>query len=330
MTASRRRVGLGLAVTLLASLAVAAAAPAAAQDYPNRPIRLIVTFGAGGNADLVARVIAQPLAAAVGQPIVIENRPGAGGTLGATVAAQSAPDGYTLLFSATGPNAVAPSIYAKLAYDPARSFAAIARLSVQPSVIAANPALGVRDLAGLITLAKASPGKLNFGSPGTGTTAHLAGELFKTLAGVDIVHVPYKEGSQALADLTEGRINLMFDNVGQFLPHFQSGKLQALAVAAPQRTKLLPDLPTAAEAGLPGFAYAIWFGLSAPAQTPGPIITLLNRHVTGVLAQPDVVANLARLNAEPGGMAADAFQAYIATEIDKWAKVARAAGIKPE
>jgi tripartite-type tricarboxylate transporter receptor subunit TctC len=326
MRAPRRLAG--FAVALLASLAVAA--PALAQDYPSRPIRLIVTFGAGGNADLVARVIAQPLAAAVGQPIVIENRPGAGGTLGASVAAQAAPDGYTLLFSATGPNAVAPSIYAKLTYDPARSFAAIGRLSVQPSVIAANPGLGARDLASLIALAKASPGKLNFGSPGVGTTAHLAGELFKTLAGVDLVHVPYKEGSQALTDLVEGRISLMFDNVGQFLPYFPSGKLNALAVAAPQRTRLLPDLPTAAEAGLPGYAYAIWFGLSAPAQTPAAITTLLSRHVTTVLAQPDVVTNLARLNAEPGAMAADEFQAYIASEIAKWAKVAQAAGIKPE
>jgi tripartite-type tricarboxylate transporter receptor subunit TctC len=295
--------------------------------YPTRSIRLIVPFGVGGNADLVARVIADPLARALGQPIVVDNRAGAGGTIGAGLAAQAAADGYTLLMSASGPNSVGPSIYKQLPYDPLKSFVNISRVSVQPSIVVVTPTLPVATLQELIDYAKAHPGKLNFGSPGTGTTAHLAGELFKSLAKVDIVHIPYRQGSLIFTDLVEGRLQVSFDNVGQFLPFLKSGKLRALAVIGNHRIAELPDVPTTVEAGLPDFQYSIWFGLSAPAGTPESVIKTIQAKWVETEKDPTTHQALVKLNAEAIAESPQEFQAFLAHDIAKWAVVVKSAGV---
>jgi tripartite-type tricarboxylate transporter receptor subunit TctC len=320
----RRIDGIGCMLVLIGT-----ACGACAQSYPNKPVRIIIPFAAGGGADGIARVIAPRLSETLGQSFVLDNRPGAGGTLGAGMVAKADPDGYNLLLSATGPNAVAPSIYSNLAYDPLRSFAPISRLSVQPSIIVVNPALGVKTVADLIALARSKPGELAFGSPGMGTTSHLGGEMFKSLAGVDLLHVPYKTGPLALTDLISGRLSVIFDNAGPLLPHVKSGRIRAVAVAGGKRTSLLPALPTAAESGLPGFEYTIWFGLSAPAGTPRQIIQLLNSKAAEVLQNPAVIESFVSLNAESSGSTPEEFHAFIAADIERWAKTARAAGIKP-
>lgn len=301
-----------------------------AQDYPNKPIRVVVPFAPGGGADVIARVVSQPLSDALGQLLVIDNRAGAGGTIGAGLVAKATPDGYTLLVASTGPNAVAPSIYARLPYDPLRSFSPISRLSIQPAIIVVNPSLGAKTVSDLIALAKSRPGQLHFGSPGVGTTSHLGGELFKSLARVDLVHVPYKTGPLAQTDLISGRLSVIFDNIAPLYPQVKSGKLLALAVASNKRTSLLPELATAAEAGLPGFEYSIWFGLSAPAGAPKSVITLWSRKVSQVLESAKMKEALRSLSAEPSGSTPWEFHAFIAAEIDKWSKVARFAGIKPQ
>jgi tripartite-type tricarboxylate transporter receptor subunit TctC len=319
-----------LQIRIILLLLAVVAASAGAQTYPDRAIKLIVPFAVGGNADLIARVIADPLSRTLNQPVIVDNRAGAGGTIGAAAVAQSPPDGYTLLFSASGPSAVAPSIYAHLPYDPLKSFAPISRVSVQPSVIVVSPALGVSNVRELIALAKASPGTLNFGSPGIGTTAHLAGELFKSLANVNIVHIPYKQGSLAFTDLVEGRLQLMFDNVGQFLPFLRAGKLRALAVIGDHRIPDLPDVPTTVEAGLPDFQYSIWFGISAPAGTPDAIVRTMNAKIAETLKQPETRQALLKLNAESSITDPAEFQEFIAADIRKWAAVVKAAGVAPQ
>jgi tripartite-type tricarboxylate transporter receptor subunit TctC len=312
-----------LAFILLLSLPVTLFA----QAYPNRPVRVVVTFAAGGSADLVARAINGPLATALGQPVVIDNRPGAGGTLGANLVAQAEPDGYTLLFSATGPNAVAPGLQKSLPYDPVKSFAGISRISIQPAIIVVNAEVAARNVGELIALAKASPGKMNFASPGQGTSSHLGGEMFKMLAGVQIEHIPYKDGRLAVTDLVSGRINVMFDNIGTFLPHIRAGKLRALAIASDRRSSLLPETPTAAEAGVAGYEYSIWFGLAAPANTPAPVLALLNAKLGEALKSPAVTERLAALNAELSPTTPAEFDRFVAAEIQKWGKVIKSAGL---
>jgi tripartite-type tricarboxylate transporter receptor subunit TctC len=313
----------------LTALALLACLPAAvlAQAYPNRPVRIVVTFAAGGSADLVARAINQPLSVALGQPVVIDNRPGAGGTLGAGVVAQAEADGYTLLFSATGPNAIAPGLQKSLAYDPMKSFAGISRISIQPAIIVVHTDVAARNIADLVALAKAQPGKLNFASPGQGTSSHLGGELFKMLAGVQMEHVPYKDGRLAVTDLVSGRINVMFDNIGTFLPHIRAGKLRALAIAADRRSPLLPETPTSAEAGLAGYEYSIWFGLAAPANTPAPVVSLLNAKLAEAMKAPAVTERLAALNAELSTTTPAEFDRFVAAEIQKWGRVIKSANV---
>ena len=302
---------------------------ASAQQYPNRSIKLVVPFAAGGSADLIARAVNQPLSTVLGQTVIIDNRPGAGGALGANLVAQAEPDGYTLLFAATGPNAIAPSLQKSVPYDPIKSFAPISRISIQPAIIVVNPKIQANTLRELIDLAKASPGKLNFGSPGIGTSSHLGGELFKMQANVQMEHVPYKDGPLALADLLNGRIDVMFDNLGQFLPNLKTGKLRALAIASAQRASTLPDLPTSAEAGLPGYDYSIWFGLSAPAKTPASIVAFLNARLAEALRTPAVLERMTALNAEVSSTSPAEFESFISAENEKWRKVIGAAGILP-
>lgn len=318
-------------VSVLCSMLVlvGASSGAFAQAYPSKVVRMVIPFAAGGGADGVARIIAAPLGEALGQNVVLDNRAGAGGTIGAGIVANADPDGHTILLAATGPNAVAPSIYRNLPYHPLNSFAAISRISVQPSIIVVNAGLGVKTVSDLIALAKAKPGALMFGSPGVGTTSHLGGEMFKSLAGVDLLHVPYKTGPLALTDLIGGRLSVIFDNIGPLLPHVQSGKIRAIAVAGSKRTSLLPTLPTAAESGLPGYEYTIWFGLSAPAKTPKNVIQLLNGKVAEMLRHPTVRQGFTSLNAEASGSTPEEFHAFIAADIERWAKTVKAAGVKP-
>jgi tripartite-type tricarboxylate transporter receptor subunit TctC len=275
-------------------------------------------------------MVAEGLTAALGQPVVVENKGGSGGNVGADAIAKSPNDGYTLFFSTTGTLASAPSMRADLRYDPVKDFAPIGTLANAPVVVIVRDDLPVKTLADLIALAKAKPGTLKFGSAGTGHFVHIAGEMFKSAAGVDMLHVPYKGVAQALVDLLGGRIDAMFDAPAQYEPYFKSGKVRALAVAAPKRLARLPDVPTTAEAGLPGYVLASWFGLAAPAGTSPRIIARLNADVQKALAAPDVVQTMAKLGLEPGGGSAEHYASMIVEDLAQWRAAVKRAGIKIE
>ena len=306
------------------------AGSALAQPYPARPVKLIVPFPPGGNTDIVGRLIAQKLSDGFGQQVYVENRGGAGGTIGAEAAAKSPNDGYTLFFSTTGTLASAPSMQPNLRYDPIKDFAPITTLANAPVVVTIAAPLPPKTLRELIQLAKAQPGTLKFGSAGTGHFVHIAGEMFKSAAGVDMLHVPYKGVAQALTDLLGGRIDLMFDAFAQYEPHLQSGKLRALAVANPTRLERLPDVPTTAEAGLPEYQLASWFGLAAPAGAPREAIERVNAETRNALAMADMRESLAKLGLEPGGSTPQDYATMIADELGKWRAAVKAAGIKLE
>jgi tripartite-type tricarboxylate transporter receptor subunit TctC len=301
-----------------------------AQPYPAKPVKLIVPFPPGGNTDIVGRLIAQKLSDGLGQQVYVENRGGAGGTIGAEAAAKSAADGYTLFFATTGTLASAPSMQPDLRYDPVKAFAAISTLANAPVVVLAAAEVPVRSLKDLVDAAKAKPGQLKFGSAGTGHFVHLAGEMFKIAAGVDMLHVPYKGVNAALTDMLGGRIELMFDAPAQYEPHLQSGKVRALAVASPKRLARLPEVPTTAEAGLPGYELASWFGLAAPAGTPAEAISRVNAEVLKALAAQEVVQTLNKLGLEPAGSSPQQYAAMIVEDLDKWRRAVKAAGIKLE
>jgi tripartite-type tricarboxylate transporter receptor subunit TctC len=304
------------------------AGAALAQPYPTRPVKLIVPFPPGGNTDIVGRLLAQKLSDSFGRQVYVENRGGAGGTIGAEAAAKSPNDGYTLFFSTTGTLASAPSLQPNLRYDPIKDFAPISTLANAPVVVIVAASLPPKNLRELIQLAKAQPGALKFGSAGTGHFVHIAGEMFKVSAGVDLLHVPYKGVAQALVDMLGGRIELMFDAFAQYEPHLQSGKLRALAVANPTRLSRLPDVPTTAEAGLPDYVLASWFGLAAPAGTPREAIERVNAEARKALAGADVRDALAKLGLEPGGNSPQEYAAMIADELARWRQAVKAAAIK--
>ncbi len=308
---------------------VLVALPVAAQ-YPARPIRFIVAFPPGGGVDIVARTVAAKLSTRLGPPIVIENRPGAGTTIGTEMAARSTPDGYTLLVGPIGGAAIAQSYYGKLAYDIRRDFAPITKIGYGTIILVVPLSLNVGSVKELIALAKAKPGHLTFASSGTGALIHLTGELFKQMAGVDILHVPYKGTTQFLPDLLDGRVSMALDSMPAHLPHITSGRLRALAVASRQRSPQLPETPTLSESGLPGFQSNTDYALYAPARTPKDIIALLNRETNVVLQQPDVSARLAAQGIEVSGSTPEALQAELLDELAKWSKVIRNANIKPE
>jgi tripartite-type tricarboxylate transporter receptor subunit TctC len=304
------------------------AGAALAQPYPTRPVKLIVPFPPGGNTDIVGRLLAQKLSDSFGQQVYVENRGGGGGTIGAEAAAKSPNDGYTLFFSTTGTLASAPSLQPGLRYDPIKDFAPISTLANAPVVVIVAASLPPKNLRELIQLAKAQPGALKFGSAGTGHFVHIAGEMFKVSAGVDLLHVPYKGVAQALTDLLGGRIDAMFDAFAQYEPHLQSGKLRALAVANPTRLSRLPDVPTTAEAGMPDYVLASWFGLAAPAGTPREVIERVNAEARKALAGADVREALAKLGLEPGGNSPQEYAAMIADELTRWRRAVKAAAIK--
>jgi tripartite-type tricarboxylate transporter receptor subunit TctC len=319
----------GIRTVLVAAL-VAVATCATAQTYPTRPIRLVVPFPPGGTTDILAREAGERLSVTLGQPVVIDNRPGAGGNIGADIVAKSAPDGYTLLMATVGTHAINPSLYSKMPYDHIKDFAPVVLVAGVPNVLEVTPSLPVNSVADLIKLAKEKPGQLNFASSGNGTSIHLSGELFKSMAGVNMTHIPYKGSAPALADLVGGQVQLMFDNLPSSLPQIKAGKLRAIAVTSAQRAPALPNIPTIAESGLPGYEASSWFGIAAPRGTPGEIIETLNRESNAGLADPAIKDRLLDM----GGMLltgspAD-FGKLIANETEKWGKVIREAGIKAE
>jgi tripartite-type tricarboxylate transporter receptor subunit TctC len=316
----------GLAASTIAWLG---SAPALAQDaaaYPGKPIRILVGFAPGGATDIVARTVAEKLQAAWGQPVVVENRPGAGSNIAAEQAARAEPDGHTLLLG-TIANATNMSLYKNLKYDTLRDFAPITQLMSAPSVLVVSPALPVDDLKGLIALAKQRPGTLTYASSGAGGSPHLAGELLELRAGIDMVHVPYKGAAPALADVIGGQVNLGFKTALSALPSMQAGRLKPIAVAANQRLPQIPNVPTMAEAGFPDFEVSSWNGLLAPARTPPAIVAKLHRELVRILQLPDVRERFATQAAEPVGNSPDEFRAYIRSEIDRWGTVARTANI---
>lgn len=312
-----------------ASLNGLAQAPAASA-FPEKNIRFVVGFTPGGSSDILARALGQKLAERFGQQVVIENRPGAGGNLAAEAVAKSAPDGHTWLLGNNAILATNQSVYRNLNYDPARDFAPVALVAIQPNVLVVHPSLPVSTVQELISFARKNPGKLNYASTGRGVAAHLSGELFKAMAGVDIVHVPYKGAQPALTDLIAGQVQLMFATSSSVIPHVKAGRLRALAVTTAQRSASVPELPTVSEAGVPGFESITWHGVVVPSATPAALVGRLNEEINSVLSQKDLRERLAGLGAEVSTGTPKDFAGYIAREIPKWAKVVKDSGTLPE
>jgi len=321
-----------LAAVAAAAIACAlASTPRAAEPgmaFPSKPVRLVVPFTPGGSTDILARAIGQRLSELWGQPVVIDNRPGAGGSIGMDAVARSAPDGYTLVMGHIGTLAANPALYAKLSYDPVRDFAPVTLVAMVPNVLVVGPAVQSRNVQELIALAKSKPGKLDYGSGGNGSAAHLATEYFKLRAGIDLQHIPYKGTAPALADLLGGQIALMITGLPPVLPHVKSGKLRILGVASPRRLPQFPDIPTIAESGVPGYEATQWYGLLVPAATPKDVVAKLNRDAVAALMDPTVAERLAGEGALPVGDTPEQFGAFIRSEIELWGKVIRATGAK--
>jgi tripartite-type tricarboxylate transporter receptor subunit TctC len=300
-----------------------------AQDtWPNRPIRFILPFPPGGGTDILGRLIAERLSANLGQPVVTENRGGAGGNVGAEAAARSAPDGYTIVLVAPS-LAISPTLYSKLSYDPVKDFAPVSLVATVPNVMVTQPSLP-GDLKEFIATVRAKPGALNFGSGGAGTSNHLAGELFNLVAGTRLVHIPYKGVNLAMQDVLGGNVHLVFIGIPAAAPHIKAGKLRAIAVVAPQRSAALPEVPTVAEAGLADFDVTTWYGVLAPAGTPRNVITRLNAELVKVMHAPELREKLAATGTDPLTSTPEEFAAYIKREIAKWGDVIRRAGIKAD
>ncbi len=314
---------------MLWSAIAGVAAAASPANYPLRPIRLVVPQSPGGGTDLYARLVAVPLAEHLGQPVVIDNRPGAGSLIGTDLVAKSAPDGYTLLAMSSS-FTIIPGIYKKVPFDPVRDFAPVALLSTYPHLVVVHPAVPANSIKELIALGKAKPGALNFASAGAGTPTQLGAELFNSLAGIRMVHVPYKGGGPAITALLGGEVQVYFGPIATVLPHVKAGKLRALAVTGAKRSPVLPEVPTVAEAGLPGFEQDAWNGLLAPAGTPSAIITKLNSEVSAIMKMPVLHERLAAEGAEAGTLRPEEMGALLKSEIAKWGKVIRQAGITAE
>jgi len=313
-----------------ATLLIAAGlAQAAAPDYPSKPIRLIVPFPAGGGVDIVARSLTPHLTERWGQQVIVDNRPGAGATLGADLAAKAPPDGYNLLLANTA-HAINATLFRKLPYDAVKDFTPISLVATQPSVLIVNPGVPVKSVKELIALAKAKPGRLNYASSGNGTPPHLSAAMFESMAGVEMTHIPYKGAAPALTDLLGGQVQLMFATIISSAQHVQSGRVRALAVTSAKRSAAFPDLPTVAEAGVPGFEATAWFMLLAPAKTPETIVQRVSRDAAAALAKPDLRARFAKEGAEAVGSTPDRAAAYLKSEIARWGKVVRAANIQAE
>ena len=315
--------------TILAALLLALAPAAFAQAFPDKPIKFVVPFTAGSGTDIIARTVAEPMSRALGQPIVVENKPGAGGTLGAAQVAKSAPDGYTLLVHSAG-HVANPAIYNNLPYDTAKDFVGITPLASLPNVLIVSPAKGWKSPQDMVAQARANPGKLNYGSAGIGSATHMNAEIFRDSAKFDAVHVPFKGTPEAMTETATGRIDFFFAPLSSALPLIKDGRLQALAVGTPQRSPVLPNVPTTVEAGFAKSEYTFWVALLAPAGTPKAVVDRLNAEALKALASPEVKEKLAVLGADPMPMSAAAFDAFLKSETARMADVVKAAGIKAQ
>jgi len=314
---------------LVAMAAMALTGAAAAQDYPNRPVRFVVPYPPGGGTDVVARILQEPLAAELGQPIIIDNRGGAAGNLGTDIVAKSLADGYTILFTLSS-HTINPKLYDKLPFDVERDFVPVSLATLVPQILVANPGVPVNSVKELIAYAKANPGKLNYASVGTGSPGHIAGELFKLKTGVDIVHIPYKGGGPAVIDTIGGQVQLLFVTMPAAWQHVKAGKLKALAVTSATRTVTAPDVPTIAESGIPDYVVDSWYGAFAPAKTPPAIVAKLNAAFAKVLANPQVRERLLAQGAEAAPSTPAEFDRRVKEELAKWEQVIKSANIKPE
>ncbi|MFN9475253.1 Bug family tripartite tricarboxylate transporter substrate binding protein [Acidovorax sp.] len=322
-TTTRRAALAALAVAATAAIPAGAFAQAA---YPNKTVTIVVPFAAGGTTDILARIIGQALTTELGQPVIVDNRAGAGGNIGGALAAKAPADGYTLFMGTVGTHAINASLYKKMPFDPIKDFAPLTRVANVPNLLVANPAQPYKSVKELIAYAKANPGKVNFGSSGNGSSIHLSGELFKSLAKVDMVHVPYKGSAPAVTDLLGNQIGIMFDNMPSAIQHVRSGKLVPIAVTTAKRSPELPNVPTIAEAGVPGYEATSWFGMFAPTGTPAPVLTKLNTALVKVLNQAEVKKKINEQGAETYSETPEQFAAFIKTDSVKWGKVVQESG----
>ena len=314
---------------IVSSVATAFPQQAFAQSYPTRPIKFVVGFGAGGATDVIGRLMAKKIGDALGQPIIIENKAGASSNIGAEVVFRAAPDGYTFYVCAIT-SAINVSLFPKLPFDFAKDFEPVALFANVPNILVVHPSVAAKSVKELIALAQAQPGKLSYASSGSGTSIHLSGELFKMLAKVDLVHIPYKGSAPAMIDMVGGQVQVMFDNMPSALPHVKAGKLRALAVTSAQRSPSAPDVPTMGEAGVPGFDVQSWFGLVAPKGTPKDIIARVNAEAVKALGSADIKERFMDLGAVPGPMSPEGFGEYIRAEITRWGEVVKISGAKAE
>jgi len=316
-------------LSLLAAAAFACGA-ASAQPFPNKPIRVIIGFAAGGPADVMARLVAQRMPQILGQPFIIENRPGAGGSIAAKFVAESDPDGYTLLLGNTSNQVISPALYSNVGYDPAKAFAPVAMLGSTSNLLVVNPNFAAKSVKDIVAMAKEKPGKLNYSSPGVGTPPHLNGEMFKLRAGIDMVHVPYKGGGHSSQAVIAGDVEMTFENPAVSLPYVQGGRLRALAVTNDTRNRQAPDIPTMVEAGVPDFVSVSFTGIVAPAGTPSSVIARLNAAVVESMKSPEVQSALDKLGVDTRAGTPEEFASFLAREREKWGALIRAANIKPE
>ena len=320
----------GLVGIAVAAVGLVAAAPSSAQVYPDKPIRLVVTFAAGGSSDVLARAVAKAMSDGLKTPFVIDNRPGAGGVVGMEAVANAAPDGYTILFATNGTHGIGPALYPNRKVDPVKNLAPVGMLHTLTNVLLVNPAVPAHTVAELIAYAKANPGKLNFASAGNGSASHLFGELFKSAAGIDIVHVPYKGGSSAMPDLLAGNVSMMLETIPNALAQMRGGKLRALGVTSAKRSAAAPEIPTLAESGLPGFDASSWTGLSAPLGTPKAIIDMLNAETQRIAKDPAYLETLKSLGTDAASSTPQGFDSIMRNDIAKWTEVVRRANLKAD
>lgn len=325
-----KRICKTLCTVVYVASAFAAGHSQAQQAYPTKPIRMICPFPPGGTTDVVARLVAQKLTEAWGQQVVVDNRPGAGGIIGTEIVAKAAPDGYTVLLGSITTHAVNPALYKKLNFDPVKDFAPVSLVVSSPQLLAVHPSVAAKSVKELIALAKAKPGQLNYASAGTGTSPHLTFELFKSMAGIDVVHVPYKGTGPAITDLIGGQVQMMITGVVALMPHVKSGKLRGLGVTSAKRVAALPDLSTIIESGIPGFDVSSWFGVFLPGGTPKPIIAKMNAEIRKILEVPEVRQRLIGQGADPASNTPEEFAAYVKAEMARWGKVVRDTGAKAD
>ena len=323
------RRSLALAGALWLAAVPAAHAADAAAGYPAKPVRMIVGYAPGGGTDIMGRIIAQELTKTLAQQFVVENRPGAAQNLGAELVARSPADGYTLFMSSAA-HGINISLYPKLSYHPVRDFAPVALFAISPNLLLVHPSLPARTVKEFIALAKKNPGKLNYSSSGSGSTQHLSGEMLQLMAGISVVHVPYRGTGPSMTALISGEVEFSFANIPSSLNYVQANRMRAIAITSAKRSALLPELPTMIEAGVPGFETATWYGILAPAGTPREIVVKLNRTVNGIVKNPEFSQRLAQLGADPVAETPEQFADYLKTEIERWAKVVKASGAKPE